>query len=328
MTPKSTSMKKIALLLSMLILVLCMTSCSIIADGFDAASDLIRDTIPNIIAKNTKDSFGYSDSSKETEKPSGNETKKAQTTQKKEQHEDVTPPPETSTVDYTELINSITTDTIHSCVNITTSQFYTQYSTSPSKSSYGSGIIFKAEVTSTYYHYYVITNYHVVDLSDNYSYYRYTITDYQGNEYKAITPQWLNDSKLKSLCEENDLAILEFETSTKLKVIEMGSKNPKIDQDIIAIGQPKGQHNAITLGHIDGYTEILLDNGFSPDYTVIAHTAPIDHGNSGGALLNTDLVLVGVNFAGAWNDDGTFSYGYGIPIETVLKFIESFDITL
>ena len=236
--------------------------------------------------------------------------------------------PSLDSIDYVTLINTITTDTIKACVNIRTDEFTSKSDTIPNKSSIGSGVIFYGyelkngnEVVG--YHYYVLTNYHVVKLSDIYPYYYYTIEDYQGVKYGA-TASWINDEDIVALCKNNDLAILEFESTIELKIIDMETENPAYYETLISIGQPNGQRNAITIGTAEGYDNIKMSDDLIMKNALV-HDAPIDHGSSGGAILNTDLKLIGINFAGLFEDNGDFICGYGIPIETVFKFINDFD---
>ncbi len=325
--PLKTHMKKLFVSILASFLIFSMTSCA----GIRNVSDFIENTVPNAIANQTKESI-LPDKKTSEDSQSNNANPNATQNDSNKQPNDppVSSLPTNTDSEYlAKLINEITTDTLKACVNIMTAEFKTSNSTIPLRSSIGSGVIFKSYMKNAdIYHYYVLTNYHVAELTDTYPYYQYTITDYQGNEYKALAPSWLNDTNLKKLCDENDLSVLEFETTNELKVLPFETKNPNINETLISIGQPKGQKNAITIGTLKGYTQVALQNDFEPSFKVIAHTAPIDHGNSGGAIINTDLKLAGINFAGSWNDDGTFAYGYGIPIETVRKFLSDFGISL
>ncbi len=328
-------MKKIVALLCALVLILCMTSCSNIFFEIDDIRDLFNMSFSSLTE--TAEPIPSDSQAPETQ-PVNTEVLDT-SDQSNEQNN--TPPSSSNTtdpqfpnypaapsldgIDYVTLINTITTDTIKACVNIRTDEFTSKNDTTPNKSSIGSGVIFYGyelkngnEVVG--YHYYVLTNYHVVELSDVYPYYYYTIEDYQGVKYGA-TASWINDDDIITLCKNNDLAILEFESAVELKVIEMEIENPVDNETLISIGQPEGQRNAITIGTAEGYGDVAKLNM----YNVLVHDAPIDHGNSGGAIINTDHKLIGINFAGLFEDNGDFKYGYGIPIETVLGFINDFD---
>jgi serine protease Do len=324
-TEKSIMKKIIALSLTVFLL-LSMTSCA----GISSFSDFFENTVPNVIVNQIKNDIVSSDSESVSTTTPQNNASTPQNNSSTQKNDSVlsSSPSTDSGIDCAELINTITTDTLKACVNIRTSESNTNTSQTPERSSIGSGVIFKAEKELDTYHYYVLTNYHVIELSGNYRYYNHTIKDCQGNSYQAINTSWLKNDNITNLCKENDLAVIEFETTTELKAIEIETKNPDTEETVISIGQPKGQQNAITFGIVEGYTEVSVQNTFTPSFDVIAHNAPIDHGNSGGAILNTDLKLVGINFAGSWNDDGSFAFGYGIPIETVKEFISDFEISL
>ena len=182
-----------------------MTSCASVR----TVSDFIENTIPNAIANYTKDAILPSQDASD-----GNQQNNTDT----QTNTNTIPSKDDSEIDYPQLINLITTSTIKACVNITTNEYRSASSTMPLKSSVGSGVIFKADKKSSkVYRYYVLTNYHVVDLSDEYPYYSYIITDYQGNEYRASSPSWVTSTSVQKLCKEHDLAILEFETQNVLK---------------------------------------------------------------------------------------------------------------
>ena len=311
-------MKKFAILLCSLILILSLTSCSILLPNIDK-------TIEFIGASVYTDTDKEEDSATETTENGSNQNTQAPSSDPDDNNSTESANDE---IDYVKLINTITTDTIKACVNIRTEiQTFTSNSTN-----LGSGVIFhgeeiKVENSVVGYHYYVLTNYHVVELPSNCRY-SFTVSTYQGNEYNAIPMnKWIYDDAKIELCKKNDLAILEFECATKLKVIETAAENPAVNETLISIGQPGGQHNAITIGTSEDYVDTKLSGGLNME-NVLMHNAPIDHGNSGGALINTDHKLVGINFAGDFKANGDFKCGYSIPIETVFQFINDFDSEL
>lgn len=309
-------MKKFAILLCSLILILSLTSCSILLPNIDETIEFIGSSVHTDTDKEegsaTETSENVSDQN--TNAPSSDPDDNNSTEQTFDE------------IDYVKLINTITTDTIKACVNIRT-EILTYTST---VTNLGSGVIFYGEEIKVGnsvvgYHYYVLTNYHVVELPSDCVRYSFTVSAYQGNKYNAIPMNdWIYDDDKIELCKKNDLAILEFECATKLKVIEAATEDPAVNETLISIGQPGGQHNAITIGTAEDYVDTKLSGGLNME-NVLMHNAPIDHGNSGGALINTDHKLVGINFAGDFKANGDFKCGYSIPIETVFKFINDFD---
>lgn len=54
---------------------------------------------------------------------------------------------------------------------------------------------------------------------------------------------------------------------------------------------------------------------------MIRHDAPTAPGSSGGAILNASLKLVGLNFAGATTNSGSFLYGLAIPAQRIHEYL-------
>lgn len=215
-------------------------------------------------------------------------------------------------VDYKYLTNIITTDTIKANVKIVST---TKTLTTTSSSS-GSGVIFCEDND----YYYALTNNHVI----NYNIIRpvYTVFDYLGNEY---------DAEVLFSKAEYDLAIVKFKkkNSTTLKVITCSSNNISVDDEIVCLTDPLGQFNAITYGTIkslNAKVEITDSASSNINFEVIAHSAFLNNGSSGGALLDTNLKLIGINFAGGINKDtNEFKSGYAIPINKVSEFISLYN---
>lgn len=177
----------------------------------------------------------------------------------------------------------------------------------------GSGIIFHDQHDN----YYVLTNEHVTTKMDR-SYVDYIITDYKGNTYKVKITEDFEQASY-------DLSVLYFgKSKEKLHVIKRASLNPIITSEIISLGQPKGQNNTITFGIVNKYEKVKLTNNFEPLFNVIQHSSPIYGGSSGGALLDFDFNLVGLNFASASNPNGNFIYAFAIPIEEIDEYLRKF----
>ena len=125
------------------------------------------------------------------------------------------------------------------------------------------------------------------------------------------------------MSEEYDLALLcfRYNPTDKHMLEEIGiGEDPKVHDYVVALGTPSGLKNAITYGSVLEYGQIKAGDDESlkkVKFDVVIHNAPLDHGSSGGARLNTGGYLVGINFAGY--NDGT--YGCSIPISKVLEFL-------
>ena len=113
----------------------------------------------------------------------------------------------------------------------------------------------------------------------------------------------------------SDLALLKINTHKPLKTIIIGnSKNIKVGQKVLAIGNPFGFSGTLTQGIVSRI-----------DYkrNKIQTDAAINPGSSGGPLLNTSGEVIGINQA-IYNPDNNTSnigIGFAIPINSVRQII-------
>ncbi len=226
------------------------------------------------------------------------------------------------TLDYESVINSVAEKTQRANVTV----YSTSYnaggffgSVTEQRAANGSGVIF-GETADAYF---VLTNNHVVEKIDGYSRVSYKITDAYENVYDSVSVVFASA--------EYDLAVLKFRKTDKaLEVIEFAEASPKIGDDVVAISQPNGQKNTLTVGKCIK-TDTASFESDSPHsrvtFPVIYHDSPVDHGSSGGMLLNSDLELCGIIFAVAYEKDSEkFIAGLSIPIEKVLEFLAEGDL--
>ena len=211
-----------------------------------------------------------------------------------------------------ELYNKASTVSVKSCVKIIAENKKVNiFSSQLMHVNVGSGVIY----TQTDGLYYVITNNHVTSPVDpNYAV-DYVIYDCYGNSYGA---------ELVKSSVEDDLAMLRFKgkTDIPLNVSNFSNTPCKIDDIVIAIGSPNGMFNTVTIGSVVDIKQVEFtdESTNSIEYPVICHTAIIDNGSSGGMLLNNNLEIVGINFAGGVDEQGVFVEGYAIPLEKVVNF--------
>lgn len=220
------------------------------------------------------------------------------------------------TPDYVELFNVISTEYMAINVKIEVEQYNKNFFGFKKDEIYsrGSGVIFYLSDTYGF----VLTNEHVTDL-ENRDYQDFTIIDYKGNQYEA-------HKQANSEQDAYDLSVLYFKLGNEeLKAVELAQSNPNAEDEVIAIGQPKGQNNTITFGKTLKYKSITLTSGFTPNFDVLQHDAEIDSGSSGGALLDIYMNLVGLNFASSsYQTSGEFAYAYAIPIEIIHEYLDSY----
>lgn len=94
-----------------------------------------------------------------------------------------------------------------------------------------------------------------------------------------------------------------------------------IGETVVAIGNPLGLENSVTVGIISGKErEIHSSEGQKVSDELIQTDAPINPGNSGGALLNLNGELVGINVAVVQNSQ---SIGFAVPVKKIKQAVEA-----
>jgi len=188
----------------------------------------------------------------------------------------------------------------------------------------GSGVIYKREGNT----YFMVTNAHVVVHSNIELVGDVTTEVYHETQHQEIVYE-LNG--ILFVISENvnlvgydlttDLAVLTFESDNDFTVIPMAnSYDLELGQFVFAVGNPLGfdYYGTVTMGIISGKTRYVDDGDFSA--TLIQHDAAISPGNSGGALLNLDGELIGINNMKIV-DDLVTGIGFAIPSNTVKRIV-------
>ena len=219
--------------------------------------------------------------------------------------------------DYASATNQIFGDHIRMNVSIRTSCYNTLFGMRVDEViSNGSGVIFDEDDT----YYYCLTNNHVTSKKDGHSYIELTVTDCYGNAAPA-TIEYFDASR--------DLSVLKFKKGQDvLCCAEFADKAPAVGEIVINLGQPDGLKNALTYGEVLKYATVDLsgEKNDEPkvDFDVMWHDAPMNHGSSGGAVLNDKLELVGVSFAVGHDSNGEFLCGFTIPYGELMSFINEY----
>jgi serine protease Do len=146
---------------------------------------------------------------------------------------------------------------------------------------------------------YVLTNYHVVDGADDI---KVDLTD-----GRTLT------AKVVGTDRPSDLALLRI-TGSDLHALALGNSDAvKVGDVVLAVGNPLGVGQTVTMGIISGKgRSTTVGDGSYEDF--LQTDAPINHGNSGGALVNTKGELVGINSQILSNSDGNIGIGFAIPV--------------
>ena len=155
----------------------------------------------------------------------------------------------------------------------------------------------------------ILTNHHVVADAQ-----KLEVTLADGSKWPA---------KLVGLDPDNDLAVIKIDVpKEKLKVITMGdSKNLKIGQKVLAIGNPFGLQRTLTTGIISSLGRTIRSEVGTLIEDVIQTDAAINPGNSGGPLLNSEGEIVGINSAIISPSGGSVGIGFAIPVNTAKRVV-------
>jgi S1-C subfamily serine protease len=123
----------------------------------------------------------------------------------------------------------------------------------------------------------------------------------------------------------NDLAVIQIDVpKTGITPIPMGtSKGLQVGQKVLAIGNPFGLDRTMTTGIISAMgRSIQAENGRIIE-DIIQTDAAINHGNSGGPLLNNQGQIIAINAAIlSPNDTGNYGIGFAIPVDTVRRITD------
>lgn len=119
-----------------------------------------------------------------------------------------------------------------------------------------------------------------------------------------------------------DLAVIKVDENG-LRAAEFQTDLPEVGELAIAIGSPLGLTESVTAGIISGLNR-SISGGKSPRplINLIQTDAPISPGSSGGALINEDAEVVGINELYIPPEKGAVSLGFAIPSATVVDVVE------
>lgn len=175
----------------------------------------------------------------------------------------------------------------------------------------GSGVIVGRDGDKVY----VLTNNHVAGEADEIE-----IGLYDG---RTFTGKLVGGDKLI------DLAMISFETNEDVPIAALGDSDQLQPGDwVFAVGNPLGFESTITAGIVSATSRAAgQQSGMSGITDYIQTDAAINRGNSGGALVNLDGEVVGINTWIASNSGGSIGLGFSIPINNARKAIDDFIAT-
>ncbi len=171
----------------------------------------------------------------------------------------------------------------------------------------GSGIIISNDG-------YILTNNHIINSSDSSVFYEVSnATKVYVYLYNDETPY---EAKIIGTDEETDLAVIKIEKND-LTAAELGDSNSiKIGEFAMAIGNPLGLESSVTSGIISAVNrDVTSEDGTT--YNLIQTDAAINAGNSGGALVNSEGKVIGINTL-KLSGTGIEGMGFAIPINQTI----------
>lgn len=157
---------------------------------------------------------------------------------------------------------------------------------------------------------YIITNAHVIDNANELE-----VTLNNNVTYKA---------QLIGSDEESDIALIKIDSATDLPYIPFGDSNTaEIGEWVLAVGNPIGLTSTVTAGIISAKGRDL-DKTDQKIQSFIQTDAAVNPGNSGGALVNTQGELIGINTA-IYSKTGSYiGYSFAVPSNNARKIINDF----
>ncbi|MGM5629774.1 Do family serine endopeptidase [Apibacter raozihei] len=170
----------------------------------------------------------------------------------------------------------------------------------------GSGVIISSDG-------YIVTNNHVIDGSDK--------IEITLNNQKTYT------ATLVGTDPNSDIALLKIDEKGLSFLNFYNSDNVKVGEWVLAVGNPFGLTSTVTAGIISAKgrsLDLLRSNSRAPIESFIQTDAAVNPGNSGGALVNTNGDLIGINTAiSSHSGTGTFEgYSFAVPSNIAKKVVE------
>ncbi|EPR70659.1 HtrA protease/chaperone protein [Winogradskyella psychrotolerans RS-3] len=152
---------------------------------------------------------------------------------------------------------------------------------------------------------YIVTNNHVIKNANEIS-----ITLNNNKSYMA---------ELIGTDETTDIALLKIEANEDLPFMAFGdSDNAKIGEWVLAVGNPFNLNSTVTAGIISAKSRDLSGQNMQ---SFIQTDAAVNPGNSGGALVNTNGDLIGINTAISSQTGSYIGYSFAVPSNIARKIV-------
>jgi len=167
----------------------------------------------------------------------------------------------------------------------------------PKRVGAGSGVIISTDG-------YIVTNNHVVDGADE-----LMVTLNDNKEYSA---------RIIGADATTDLALIKIDAKNLPAIQIANSDDVKVGEWVLAVGNPLGLNNTVTAGIVSAKAR-SMGQGVS---SMIQTDAAINQGNSGGALVNTNGALIGINAMIYSQTGSNIGYGFAIPTTIMNKVVD------
>lgn len=153
---------------------------------------------------------------------------------------------------------------------------------------------------------YIVTNNHVVNNSD---YIEVVLDDKR-----------IYTAKLIGTDQNTDIALLKIDADNLSFIPYGNSDNLKVGEWVLAVGNPFNLTSTVTAGIVSAKARNINLSQYSIE-SFIQTDAAVNPGNSGGALVNTNGELIGINTAIASQTGNYIGYSFAVPVNIVKKVI-------
>ena len=167
---------------------------------------------------------------------------------------------------------------------------------------------------------YIVTNNHVIsEAAASPSKFKLTVVFNDGKEVPA---------NLVGRDPKTDLAVLKVDNVDNLTVAKFGDSDKlRVGEEVIAAGAPLGLRSTVTSGIISALNRPVPLSGEGSDTDTVIDAvqtdASINHGNSGGPLIDMNSLVIGINTAGKSLSDSASGLGFAIPVNEVKATVET-----
>ena len=193
--------------------------------------------------------------------------------------------------------------------SVNTTSIFGRSNTSTATAS-GSGIIISEDG-------YILTNNHVVSSSSSESNSYYQISEATKVSVTLFNDETEYEAKIVGQDEQTDLAVIKIEKTGLTKAEFADSDSVKVGEFAMAVGNPVNMTSTVTTGIVSAVNRKITDSE-GKTYTCIQTDAAINSGNSGGALVNSEGKVIGINTL-KLSGTGIEGIGFAIPINSTLS---------